>query len=386
MRFILTFGTLSKIDSLRAQYEAERKIDLSQPCSKFGISLFFGSINVEARHAQIKFLEKINMVLQPNLIKQEDLNTPDKWLAHLTASRVMIAACLYVQSQISRSKSKSVLYRLIDDCLGVTAENYFDDDDQKICFLAANRIINSSKMALEQVNEALMTAKMTLITEIEWYDFSLYIQDGCRVKTIDNFYANYPVTSITKPLFGNAFLYSGATIGYLSGIVLNNSPKASYVRHHLANYIGDKLLFDPLGPIGVALLAPTIASHLLTTYCSFALTHMTGRSMEVMGKGLGMCVGLPFDLAYQLLCKTSSVMSNWSNQSIVTDMTGLRIVDGAYVLNGLLIELTPDAPLVENTKLTLVEICDDKEGYLNIDLEELADLRSISSAANGINP
>lgn len=389
MRFILTFGSLSKIDFLRANYEAVRQIDLRQPSSKFRMSLFLGSIDVDGRNAQINFLEKIKMILQADLLEKNEINTPAKWLAHLTASRVMIAACLYVQSQIGPSKSNSVLYRLIDDCLGVTAENYFDEDDRKICFLAANRIKNSSRMPLEQMNEALMKAEKKIITEKEWDDFSLFLEESCRQKNVDNVQSNYPVTSITKPLFGYAFLYSGATIGYLSSIVLSHSSKVTSLQRCMADFLGDKLLFDPLGPIGVAILAPTIASHLLTTYCSFALTHMTGHSMELIGNGLGICVGLPFDLAYQLLCKTSSVLRNFCKQSSAPQIIGVRIVDGSFVDDFLMVELQSDKQLEEDNKLYSYECSEDEEGFINIDLDKLdefADIKRLASASNGIHP
>lgn len=366
MRFILTSDALARFDLLRVQYQNERGIDLSKKPSKLGTPIFFGGIDSDSRNAQISFLEKIVTVLKPNLFKEGQIKTPEEWQANLTASRVMIAACLFVQSQIGKSERNSVLYRLIEDNLGISASNKLDEEDKELCYFAANRFLHSSSMNLDDVNIVLKKAGIGSLSERSWNEFSTFLQTKCDLAKIENPYENYPFTSITQPLFGAIFSYAGVTVGYISGDTISKSTAAMEPRYKLTALIGSSLLIlGPVSPASIAIVAPVVAGKLITTFCSISLAHILGVTMGLLGQGVGIGVGLPLDLTYQLLRKAYRAISNhYFNDKNRPKLTGLRIGDGMLVINGIEFKMTtPDEtlPAHDNT----IEIKEDGEIYLN---------------------
>ncbi len=311
------------------------------------------------------------VVLRANLAKEEEITTPEQWEANLTASRVVIAACLYVQSQISSPKNNSALYRLINKDLGITDTNYLDDEDKEICFLAANRVVNSSLSAFSDANAALRKANMKPFTEQEWSDFSKFVSSVSVKKVSTNPYSNYPVTSITQPLFGAAFSYTGATIGYLGGDVISQSSKTMSTKLQITTMVGSSLLMlGTTGPMGVALFSQVIASKLVTAFFSISLAHVLGTTMGILGQGVGMGIGLPLDYAYRLIWKASAtIMNYYSSYPNTSQMTGIRIADGKSIMNGIVIEYTPSSDLKTEEGQQTVEITE--EGKLLINGKEV---------------
>lgn len=376
MHYILPTGSVARFDTLRNDYQEKRKIDLEGPQSAIGMPLFLGGTNVEGRLAQICFLEKIKMLLQPNLIAEVDMKSPADWQANLTASRIMIAACLYVQSQIPRPKNDSALYRIIDANLGITSHNYLDEADKEICNFAADRWISASAQALDEANAVLTKGGLNPFSEKEWRQFSKFIKKNCETSQAVNPYTNYPITSITQPLFGAVFAYTGATIGFLGGDVISHSTQAMSSRYKMTALVGSTLLvLGPAGPAGVALFAPVIAGKVITTFCSISLAHVLGVAMGILGQGVGLGVGLPLDLAYRLLWKACSVIGNQYNKATdITELSGIRIQDGMIVLAGIAVELTPESQLpLEYTKLSM-EIKADGKCYVDVPQNPTASL------------
>ena len=57
--------------------------------------------------------------------------------------------------------------------------------------------------------------------------------------------------------------------------------------------------------------------------------------MGYVGKGTGVLVGLPFDLLYNLLRATGSLIVSYSSTPIqLAKLDGIRIADGVYVAQG----------------------------------------------------
>ncbi|WP_298625605.1 type IV secretion protein Dot [uncultured Legionella sp.] len=361
MRYILPADALTNINFLRVDYQKERNVDLDKSPSMFGTPIIFGGTDVVARDAQTKFIKKMMVVFAANLLKEEQITTSEQAEASLTASRVIIAACQYVQSQISKPKKNSVLYGLINKDLGITEENYLDDEDKNICNLAANRLINSSIMAIEDANKALRIADMEPFSEVEWEQFSKYLADAAKNATIENPYANYPITSITKPMFGAAFAYTGATIGFLGGGMVSESTKIMSTKVQMTALIGSTLLMlGPAGPMGVALFSQVIAGKLITSFCSISLGHILGTAMGILGQGVGMGIGLPLDAAYRLIWKTCSIIGTYYTDS-QNPATGIRIKDGMRMIGGIEIKATSELELAElasNFELAKVEFKD----------------------------
>jgi hypothetical protein len=363
MHFILPKNTLVNLDFLREQYQGKKQINLSEDPSRFGRPVFFGGTDIISRRKQIQFLEKIQCVLGANLLSEERIATHEQWEANLTASRAMIAACLYITSQISRPKKNSALYCLLQQDLGITSENFLDEEDKEICFLAAKRLITSSISALDEANAHLKKAGKPPITEKEWDDFKSFL---CKInvnKITANPYQNYPITSITQPLFGAAFAYAGASIGLLGGDMLSKSTKALTTKHKLTAAVGGTLLIiGSAGPAGVALFAPVFAEHLINYFCSITLAHVVGISMGLLGQGVGIGIGVPLDLAYRFLWHSCVVIGGYNSTSKPILITGTRIADGVTVIHGIVIEATEINHLPEGQTQTL-EI---KEGALYV--------------------
>lgn len=339
MPFILQTNTLFKLDFLRAEYQKERQVDLDKTPSFFGMPTFLGGTDVANRRRQIDFLAKMRVVLNANLLKEENIKNPVEWEANLMASRAMIAACLYVQTQIGRSTTNSALYRLIDADLGIFADNLMDDEDKELCFLAAQHLICDSMSKIREANVALRAAGMKPFSEIEWAAFRKFLLEVDIKKVTKNPYAEYPVTSLTKPLFGAVFGCMGATIGLTAGDVLSRSAQTMSAKTQLTAYVGGTLLvFGSAGPAGVALFAPLIVERLVSTFCSISLAYILGTSMKVVGQGVGIGVGMSLDMVYRLLWSTCAMIINaCSKQPKIPQITGTRISDGATVISGVAI-------------------------------------------------
>lgn len=364
MRYVLPAGLLTSLHFLRDDYQTERKVNLDEDPSLIGVPTFFGGTDVVSRNIQTKFIEKMLVILSANLMKEEDIYTPEQWQANLTASRVIIATCLFIQSQISFPQSNSALYRLIDKSLGINSENYLDDEDKEICFLAANRIINSSLSALDDANIALRKAHLKPITEEEWNKFSTFLSEATIKKIKANPYTHYPITSITQPMFGAAFSYTGATIGFLSGDMISNSTKFMSTRFQATALIGSTLLIlGPAGPMGVALFSQVIAGKLISGLCSVSMAHVLGTVMGIAGQGVGIAVGLPMDWVYRMLWKTVALIAAYGNYANTS--TGIRISDGKTVMNGILIDVTPLDELPQDYEQKVIELKDDGKIYID---------------------
>ncbi|RUR13364.1 type IV secretion protein Dot [Legionella sp. km772] len=365
MRFILAPNTIINLDFLRDKYQKAKDIDLSTPPSLFSMPTFLGGVDYKARKAQIEFLEKIRVILKPNTFKEEEITKLEELQASLTASRVMIAATLYIKHQISETyklrhpKGKSVLYSLIDEDLGINAQNYLDEEDEEVCILAAKRIMMSSISALDDANEKLREAGLKGFTEKEWSDFHGFLSSRTISKVTKDPYANYPITNITQKLFGAAGAYTGATVGYISGDVMSHSTKALSTKTKFTALIGSTLLvFGSAGPAGVALFAPAIAERLISAFCSISLAHILGVSMGLLGQGLGIVVGVPLDLAYKLIWTAAATVGTYSFSSKKPLLTGIRLADGMTVFCGVPLEATPTDKLPADYKQVLVDVRD----------------------------
>ncbi|KTD74001.1 hypothetical protein [Legionella tucsonensis] len=372
MHFILAPGCIAKFDNLRKTYEAEKKVDLNEKPSIIGTPIFFGGTDVVSRNKQISFLEKVKVLLKIHLLNEEDIKTPAERQVYNIATRFMLAACLYVQSQIGSSKRNSVLYRIIDDNLGITAENYLDDEDKETCFLTAERLIKTPN-ALEHTNAALEKNGFRPFSEKEWKEFTAFLKEMTRTKEAKDQFTNFPVISITQPFFGTTLAYAGATVGVVLAEGISNSTSAVSPRVQLTALVGSTLLvFSPAGPTGVALLAPVIATKLFTSFCTISLAHIMSTAGGYLGQGIGIGVGLPFDAAYNLLWSICSLINRYySKSSQLAPIDGIRIVDGAIIVAGIPIQLVPENALPPGCTKKILEITDG--GEIRIEGEEIKD-------------
>ncbi len=374
MHFILAPGCIAKFDQLRNAYETEKHVDLNEKPSMIGKPIFFGGTDVVSRNMQVTFLEKVKAVLKIHLLHEQEIKTPEQRQVYIIAARFMIAACLYVQSQIGSSKRNSALYRIIEDNLGITAENYLDDEDKETCYLTAERLIKTPH-ALEHANAALEKDGLKPFTEKEWKQFTEFLKEMCHKKEATDQITKFPVISMTQPLFGAAFAYVGATVGVVVAEGVSNSTTAISPRVQLTALVGSTLLvFSPAGTTGVALFAPVIATKLFTSFCTISLAHLMGTAAGYLGQGVGIGVGLPFDAAYNLLWSICSLISNYySKTPTLAPIDGIRIVDGATIIAGIPIQLVSENALPEGCTKKILEITE--EGEIRIEGEEVKDTK-----------
>lgn len=360
MRFILGPNKLFNLAALRTKYQVEKGVDLDAPQSFFGWPTALGGVNVPARKEQIGLLEKMLIILKPNIFREEDIKTNKELEANLTSARAILGTVLFIRSQIGSSKRKSVLFRLLEDELGITESNYLDEEDQEICILAAKRVITSESF-LEQANTALRDAAVPPISEKEWSEFKEFLIANSSKRLTTDPYSHYPITNVTQKLFGTAGAYAGATVGMLSGEVISNSTTALSSKAQLTTMVGSTLLvFHSAGPAGVALFAPAIAARLISAFCSISLAHILGTSMGIIGKGVGIGVGMPLDISYKLLCATCNVVGTYVYSSAKPQISGLRIKDGMAVIGGVAIEVSTLESVSSKYKQVIVEIKDGK--------------------------
>ncbi|VEB36493.1 hypothetical protein [Legionella cherrii] len=370
MHFILAPGCIAKFNHLRKDYEAERHVDLNAKPSMIGTPVFFGGTDVVSRSKQVAFLEKVKAVLKVHLLHEEDIKTPLQRQAYIIAERFMIAACLFVQSQIGSSKRNSALYRIIEDNLGVTTENFMDDEDKETCYLTAERLLKTPS-AFEHANIALGKDGHKPFTEKEWNEFAEFLKVMCHKKEVPDQVKNFPVISFTQPLFGAAFSYVGATVGVVLAEGVSNSTTAISPRVQLTALVGSTLLiFSPAGTTGVALFAPVIATRLLTSFCTISLAHLMGTAAGYLGQGVGIGIGFPFDAAYNLLWSVCSLISSYySKIPELAPIDGIRIADGATIIAGIPVQLVPENALPEGCTKKIVEITE--QGEIRIEGEEV---------------
>jgi hypothetical protein len=354
MRYILPADALNKIVLLRDQFQKEKNINLNEKPSIIGMPTLFGGTDLESRKKQIAFLEKVLIVLRPNLRKPEEITTPERLQATITAWRVYLSACWYIQSQNS---SHSTLNKLINRDLGITAENFPDEEDKENCYATATRFINV-KGAFEEANAALIREKKSRFKEKEWAEFSDFIAKSNVKKISGNTFTNYPITSITQPLFRTTLSYTGATVGLLAGDIISKSTEAMTAKYQLVALIGGTLLvLGPAGSVGAALLAPVIASKVITTFCSITLAHVLGTTMGMLGYGVGTVVGFPLDLAYQLLWKVCTLMGDYCHKEPKQPMiTGMRISDGVTIIGDIIVSIISDEELSKHDKKNIIKL------------------------------
>ncbi|KTC89779.1 hypothetical protein OQJ18_07645 [Fluoribacter dumoffii] len=370
MHFILAPGCIAKFDHLRKTYETERHVDLNAKPSLIGTPVFFGGTDVVNRNKQVSFLEKIKAVLKIHLLQEGDIQTPQQRQVYIIAARFMIAACLFVQSQIGSSKRNSALYRLIEDNLGITPDNFLDEEDKETCFLTAERLLKTPS-AFQHANAALEKDGHKPFTEKEWKQFAEFIKEMCHKKEAKDQITNFPVISFTQPLFGAAFSYVGATVGVVVAEGVSNSTSAITPRVQLTALVGSTLLvLSPAGTTGVALFAPVIATKLLTSFCTISLAHLMGTAAGYLGQGIGIGVGLPFDAAYNLLWSICSLISRYySKTPEIVPIDGIRIADGATIIAGIPVQLVPENSLPEGYTKKVLEITE--QGEIRIEGEEI---------------
>ncbi|QDP72399.1 type IV secretion protein Dot [Legionella israelensis] len=357
MGYVLPVDAIKKLKNLRKDYEKIEGVDLKQPPSFFGLPTALGGTNVSSREKQISLIEKIIAVLESNLLDDEQITSQQQYEAKYSASKMIIAVCLYIRSQISptykvRSAKNSDLYSLLDEALGLHGYNTMSEEDKIECFNTAARLM-SIKGAFEDANATLLKAGIPVFSEEEWNEFSSFVNKKSKLKKSDYDFVNWPCTSISKPLFGYVGSTVGATAGILSGHIISTSTPLFPSHNYAAATIGNGIILFGIGStLGTPFIAPIIASKLMDTFLQIFLAKSLHYAMQLVGEGLGVAIGLPLDYAYHLLCKAYGSIYEYMGGEKPAGLTGLRIIDGKQMVNGLVIETKPvkESSLTEEQK------------------------------------
>lgn len=347
MRYTLPADCPKKCTTLRRDYQKEKGLNLTQSPSWFGRPTFLGGPDVISRNKQILFLEKIQIILNAYMKEHKSKPTEEQFISTLNASRILVAACLYIQSQVSRPKNNSVLYRLINTNLGITEENYLDGDDELTCYFAVNQL----KSILTEKSSCL---GLKPITPPEWDAFFSFVKQKIEDRKQSN--PDYPITSVTEPLFKAVGAYSGATVGVIVGDALTKSTTSMPVQYKLTTIIGSTMLvLGSAGPAGVAFIAPSAAAMVINTFCKISLAHLMSKSMGFLGQGIGKGIGFSLDVTCNTLINACNLIFHIVKKKSPSTITGIRITDGAVLVNGAILQLTP-VNETTTTKLKVINI------------------------------
>ena len=356
MKFILAPGAVEKFSSLRMIYESENKIDLKYKPSMFAFpAMFGGDIAFPVISDQISFLEKINAILEHFLLKDEEIKTSQQLQAKLIGVRILIAACLYVQERIGSNKEKSPLYRLINQFLGVTTDNFLDIEDKDICYCTAFKLFSQADILI-YINIQLRTLGKKEFSRDEWEQFSLFIFKGGDKKDINPPF--FPVTRLIQPIFESVFTHTGTNLGGVAAGFFSGSSIAIATRMQLSAWItGTLLTMGPTGAAGAGLMAPAIATGLVSAFCIYSLSALSGRAMGLVGKGAGAVVGLPLDLIYNFIRVSGSILVKYSQApTSFAPIDGVRLFDGMLMASGNPINLDATTSSLLETEPVVLEL------------------------------
>lgn len=359
MPFILNRNTLKNLD-FRKNYQDEKQVDLQKSPSFFGVPILFGGTDLEKRKKQIAFLEKMRALLQVNTYNEEQIKTIDEFYVNLDATRIMFAACLYVQAQINSTyktggaQGRSTLYTQINQGLGIVeGQNDLDENDRQVCFEAAQRVCATSN--LDNINKTLKTNKLPNMSLKEWQKFTTYLKNNLRETEHNK--TKYPITCITQKFFGITGTYVGASVGYVVGDVISRSTSTLAPKTKLTALIGGALVTcNYVGPTaGLAIFAPAIAEQLINAFFRITLAHGLSVTMNAVGHGVGTAVGLPLDLTWKAIIALA-----YYSFSSRKSLTGIRLCDGKFVVEGVPLEEQSENELSASNQQINIEIRDEQ--------------------------
>lgn len=344
MRYILTDRLIKEIDDLRYKYQTEKKVNLNEEPSRFGMPTLFGGTDVITRRNQINFLDKIVQCTSQQLKPQEDIKTAESYQGYFTSAKLLLSACLYVLDQIKGSKRNSALYRIIEDALGITKEHYLDDEDKLHCFMTARRILNDSSF-FDKYNDLLKDQDADLFTEKEWDDFKSFVNKSCDNYESLQHTTSYPFTSVTDPAFTLAFQTVGLTLGCMASETFRTSTFINAPKGKLTACVVGGLVFAGNSPLSVSILAPVIVERMLSFFCTISFAQLLSMGMGFIGKGIGIGVGVPLDLAFKASKKATNLVGGlYFKEPNAPKLTGFNL-QGGLMIQGAAIKIQPLQPL-----------------------------------------
>ncbi len=359
MTFILPDDFLEKLATLRNDYEKLTKTNLStdpQP------NMFFRAVgykDVNERHHQISLIEKIQKTLLHPFFDANgklNLSTEDEVNEYFNGLRVLVAAVLYLKSEINdiywvRSTDHSALVKLLDHALALSNGNIMDEDTLKCVFDITKEYIVSTTpkgyklRAASKINQDLEA----LISDPKWSKLDLFVTQ--QRSKLGGHPEPYPMTATLMPALATAGYYTGLPIGFILGETFAKSTLMLPARAALTTALGTVLLIASGGgttiSIGLVLVAPPYAGYLLETFMGVSFAAVLGNAMSLLGKGAGWSVGMSLDMTYKLACYALTSLYSKDSQ-LVSPISGFNLVNGDYYLNGQQIKAIETSPSQSN--------------------------------------
>lgn len=329
MHFVLSTKLPSALENLDSDYEKLSGKDLEKSPQPYAISCLFGAKNIESRRGQIAFIKKWLVALREYLIITEvsDVSKPTEIIQnYLTALRVLMTICFYIKSKISNN---CILDQLLNKAAGVSPTNPIDQETIANCLLAAKRYLKGERR-LEAVNAKIQQP----FSEQEWQDLIKFVKDQCALLDKKQI-KNYPITSIVKPLIAGPLELLGWSVGYVMGDTMSHIPP---VRYTLTAALGGGayLLVGSSASVCMIILAPAVASRILDTFCGLTLAFVMGKSLKLVGEGVGFGIGMPLDISCQLIGETLSTLTTLYHYSKSGEkLSGISLVDGHLIQDGI---------------------------------------------------
>jgi hypothetical protein len=363
MPFILPDDFSKKLKTLRQDYENNAHTKLSPDSQPYAISRFFGR-DIYNRNKQIAFIEKMYQVLfsQFQIDKIGNLTLKDDHELHeyIIASRILIAAIIYIKSQISDTywtryrNNHSVLFSLLDETLALHKGNIIDE-------VTHDCIINTTKEFMQKKiivgSSDILTIELeSLVSDPEWKDFTKFIEN----KQTRTQQTHYPITGVLMPLVAKPFEWAGIASGYTLGeIVAGSTVIQRTVMPKLTTTVSDAIFTaasltggGPVG-MGVMFLAPRSAALLLRRYSGVSLASILGYVMSLIGQGIGWAIGRPLDALFQLSCYALTSLFNQNDPTC--PISGYNLVNGFYYFRGMKMEIIKDNA-AENTQIKPIQL------------------------------
>ncbi|KTD09569.1 Dot/Icm secretion system substrate [Legionella hackeliae] len=368
MLFVLIDNFVTKLRSIRTNYQERANVILDESKQPYAISLFFGAKDVTTRNTQIDFIEKWLMALEKELsidkITEEDLknllqkngssdqmklgdedeqgesstNTQSEKIIeeYLTALRVLVTVCMYVKSQIdgtyiARSGQCAILEQLMNEAMGITSSNILDKET-KACCLLETKCYLLGEGNLKSVNAKLKDK----FSAKQWSDFLDFVTQRYDAMN-DKYKTNFPVKNMMMPLMSKPLEFAGYTTGFIIGEMVGQSAKLMPAHLKLSAAIGSGLvlLMGPSAGLGISLLVPTYAGRILNTYCGVSLAWLLGTAGNITGQGLGLVTGLTIDVGWKLMYNSVMLLASlYSGRGNPEQLNGLSLKNGHRVING----------------------------------------------------
>jgi hypothetical protein len=358
MLFILSNDFLNKLQSIRADYEREAKVELETEQTVNRFSLFLGTKDIKARNKQITFIEAWLKVLESDLHPERMLQNaliqnaadttneernfgPEEDEAYseavmiqaietqVAALRLLVAVCLYLKSQID--STHSVLEQLINKALGLSSVNCMDEETRACCLLTARQY-----WTFKEQSEEANTLLEQKFPESQWNKFLTFIEAQCN-DLPKNYPTNYPVMHTMRPFLGKSLELAGYTVGFVLGKAVGAPAKFINGKKALATALSTGLIYviGPSATMGVMLFAPSYAGRFLDSFSGITLAWALGQAGSIAGQGIGMGLGLSLDLSRELINKSCQAICNiYSQGEEANKLSGICLINGHSFVEG----------------------------------------------------